>query len=174
MNTQRLVIGFFIILIAFWITSCKKNIFKPRVVKDDNSLLSALGNRKTVDGVFLWFKNAYEFRDTTLYGKLLHPNFRFTYYDFANNTQISWDRGEEMRIQHRLFQNVKNISLTWNNYLQVDTTATQAEIIRSFNLLLEIDAYTSYRGTGRVIFTLTRNQPEEEWMLVNWFDDSDF
>lgn len=162
------------VIVLTGLLSCKKNIFKPKVIKDDNSLLSALGNRKSVDGVFLWFKNAYEFRDSTLYGKLLHPNFRFTYYDFANNTQISWDRGEEMRIQHRLFQNVKNISLTWNNYLQVDTTATNGEVIRSFNLLLEIDAYTSYRGTGRVIFTLTRNQPEEEWMLLRWFDDSDF
>lgn len=162
------------IIVCIGLTSCKKNIFKPRMVKDDNSLLTSLGNRKTVDGVFLWFKNAYEFRDSTLYGKLLHPNFRFTYYDFANNAQVSWDRGEEMRIQYRLFQNVKNISLTWNNYLQTDTTATSAEVIRSFNLLLEIDAYTSYRGTGRVIFTLTRNQPDEEWMLLRWFDDSDF
>jgi hypothetical protein len=163
-----------IVIVFTGLVSCKKNIFKPRMVKDNNSILSTLGNRRTVDGVFLWFKNAYEFRDSTLYGKLLHPNFRFTYYDFANNTQISWDRGEEMRIQHRLFQNVKNISLTWNNYLQTDTTATSAEVIRSFNLLLEIDAYTSYRGTGRVIFTLTRNQADEEWMLLRWFDDSDF
>ncbi|MCS7027817.1 MAG: hypothetical protein NZ519_03540 [Bacteroidia bacterium] len=166
---------YWILVIVFaGLLGCKKNIFKPKVIKEDSSVLSSLGNRKTVDGIFTWFKNAYEFRDSTLYGKLLHPDFRFTYYDFANNTQISWDRGEEMRIQYRLFQNVKNISLTWNNYIQMDTTATSAEVIRSFNLLLEIDAYTTYRGTGRVIFTLTRGHMDEDWMLLRWFDDSDF
>lgn len=154
-------------------SACKKNIFAPQRVQENDNIV-ALGDKRTLDGVFQWFKNAYEFRDSTLYGKLLAPSFQFSYYDFNNNTLISWDRGEEMRVQHRLFQSVKNISLTWNNYLQTDTTATSAEIIRSFNLLIEVDANTTFRGTGRVIFTLTRQQRGEDWLLTKWFDDSDF
>ncbi|MDX5348687.1 MAG: hypothetical protein LPK19_15740, partial [Hymenobacteraceae bacterium] len=96
------------------------NPFSPGlddVLADQSKLM---GDRRTVDGFFEWFRNSYQLRDSTLYGQILAPNFRFTFFDFSNNTEVSWDRGTEIHTTYKMFRSVRSTSLQWNQYIQID------------------------------------------------------
>ena len=85
--------------------------FDPEGLEDQN----VLGDRTEIDGFFTFFKNAYELRDTSLYGKLFTNDFTFVYYDFDAAAEQNWDKGQEMAISYNLFRNVKQITRTGNN-----------------------------------------------------------
>lgn len=152
------------------------NPFAPGLEDVNPNPDELLGNRMTIDGTFEWFQNAYELRDSTLYGQLLHPRFVFTYTDFETANNVQWDRQSEMEATYNLFQQVKNSSLQWNNYVFTDTTQsdTIAEVERSFNLLIVTDDQSVFRGTGFVRLTLQRTNPAEPWQILSWTDLSDF
>ncbi len=150
------------------------NPFAPAYDPNGLSGVNVLGDPTTIDGYFQLFKNAYEMRDTTLYGRLFTTDFVFTYRDFDLGQEISWDRATELNISYRLFQSVIQINLDWNYYTQRDTTPTDASITRNFNLIIEQDESTIFTGSGRARLRLRRNQPGEPWKATSWFDDSDF
>jgi len=151
------------------------NPFAPSYDPDGLADVNLLGDPTTLDGYFLLFKNSYELRDTTLYGRLFAPDFSFTYFDFEQGQEISWDRATEMNISFNLFRSVRLITLDWNFFVQLDTSqVNRAFIIRSFNLFIEQDDETAFSGTGRARFTLVRDQRGTPWKAVSWFDDSDF
>jgi len=133
-------------------------------------------DRRTFDGFFECFKNAYEYRDSTLYGQLVAPDFIFTYYDFLDNIQITWDRGVEMRYTYNMFRQVKSTSLQWNYYIIADTliSDTLASVERAFNLFIFQDDQNVFRGTGSAHLILTRKSKEDFWKMASWYDKSDF
>ena len=161
-----------VFLLVSIISSC--NPFAPRY--DENGLDAAqlLGDPSSVDGFFKLFKNAYELRDTSLYGRLFSSDFQFTYYDFENGQPISWDRATEMNTAYNLFRGVEKITLDWNYYTEKDTTETEAHLIRNFNLSIVQDGTNTFIGLGRAQLRLRRNTPTDAWKAYYWFDDSEF
>ncbi|MBK0402015.1 hypothetical protein I5M27_03400 [Adhaeribacter sp. BT258] len=152
------------------------NPFAPELddaVTDPNKLL---GDRKTVNGFFEWFRNSYQLRDSTLYGQIVAPDFRFTYFDFTNNTEVSWPRDVEMSTTYKLFRGVRATSLQWNQYILADTAISDTVAIaeRAFNLTINQDDATIYRGVGSARIVLTRKNRNDNWKMRSWYDKSDF
>jgi hypothetical protein len=150
------------------------NPFSPTL--DQESLKDKIvpHSRKSIDGMFGYFKNAYEARDTSLYGLMFSQDFTFSYFDFDANVPISWDRATELNTTYRLFRNTEQITLDWNFYVQKDTTETEASIVRSFNLTIVQNSQSIFTGTGRARFRLRRSSNQDDWQIWYWFDDSDF
>lgn len=168
--------GLFVSLVLTGLVLNSCNPFAPGV---DNTLIDRnrlLGDRRTVDGLFEYFKNTYEMRDSLLYGKMIAPEFRFTFFDFSNNNQVFWGRDQEMMATYSLFRSVRQVSLVWNNYVALDTAGsdTLAAVERFFNLTVVQDDARVLRSTGRARLTLRRNQRGTEWMIKDWYDNSDF
>ncbi len=154
------------------ILSC--NPFAPAYDPEGLANADLLGDPTNIDGFFRLFKNAYELRDTTLYGRLFATGFTFAYYDADLGQEIEWDRATELTISYNLFQSVKQVNLDWNYYSQLDTTETEASVIRNFNLSIAEDEQTVFAGSGRAKLRLRRETPLSAWQMYYWFDDSDF
>ena len=150
------------------------NPFAPTYDEDGLAGQNFLGDRTTIDGLFTYFKNSYELRDTSLYGKLFSNDFEFNYYDFDQAADVNWDKAQEMALTYNLFRNVQQISLDWNFYVQRDTTETSAAVVRAFNLTIIENENSSYTGAGRARLTLQRDLVTDPWQITSWFDDSDF
>ena len=161
-----------VVLLSCWGMGC--NPFAPSLDPDGLANVNILGDPTSVDGYFRLFKNAYELRDTTLYGRLFAEEFLFTYYDPDLGQDIEWDRATELAISYNLFQSVLQINLDWNYYIELDTTDIEALVVRNFSLTIEQDEQTVFSGSGRAKFTLKRETPLEAWQAYSWFDDSDF
>ena len=150
------------------------NPFAPAYDPDGLSNANLLGDPTSIDGFFQFFQNAYELRDTSLYGQLFTSDFIFTYYDFDLGQEFSWDRDTELNISYNLFQAVQQINLDWNFYNQLDSTEVEAFVIRNFNLTIVENEATAFTGSGRAKFRLKRAQVGLPWKAQSWFDDSDF
>ena len=152
------------------------NPFAPTLDEVKVNHEELLGNRRTIEGFFEWFRNSYELRDSTMYGKLLAPEFQFTYPDFQNSTEVSWDRNVEMQTTNNLFRGVKSINLQWNNFIELDTITfdSLARAERSFNLIITHDDNNIYRGVGSALLILRRDMPNGYWRMQSWYDKSDF
>ncbi|MCC5927511.1 MAG: hypothetical protein JJU41_13240 [Bacteroidetes bacterium] len=150
------------------------NPFAPKILEGD-ILSDILGNPATVEGFYIRFQNAYQFRDTTLYGQLIHPDFIFSYRDQEQNVDINWGRAEEMNSTSRLFQNSRDIQLQWNNIIdRIDSpTELETRIVRRFNLTVLLDGADLFRTDGAAVFTLTRSDTTSNWRLIRWRDESD-
>ena len=173
MGNRFKVLGFWLLTISIGgLSGC--NPFAPAYDKDGLADINLLGDPSTIEGFFLLFKNAYELRDTTLYGQLFSQDFTFAYYDFDQGQEISWDRATELNISYNLFQSVQQINLDWNYFPTPDTTDTEAYVVRNFNLTIQEDEQTAFVGTGRAKLRLRRSNPGDAWKAFYWFDDSDF
>jgi hypothetical protein len=150
------------------------NPFAPAYDPEGLANVNLLGDPSSIEGYFQLFKNAYELRDTTLYGRLFTSDLVFEYYDAELGQDIQWDRATELNTAYRLFQSVLQINLDWNYYVQRDTTPTEAVITRNFNLSVAQDEQTVFSGSGRARMRLRRANPGEAWRAYYWFDDSDF
>lgn len=150
------------------------NPFAPSYDKNGLANVNLLGDPTTLEGFFQLFKNAYELRDTTLYGRLFTGDFVFSYYDPDLGQEVQWDRATELNTSYNLFQSVLQINLDWNYYTQLDSTATEAEVVRNFNLSIAQDEQNVFSGTGRARLRLRRANAGEAWRAYSWFDDSDF
>ncbi len=157
--------------LLFW-TAC--NPFAPKFDAEGLEDQNVLGDRADIDGFFTFFKNAYELRDTSLYGKLFTNDFTFVYYDFDAAAEQNWDKGQEMVIAYNLFRNVKQITLDWNFYIENTVVGDTANVVRSFNLTIVENESAVYSGTGRARLRLRRPALGEDWRIYYWFDDSDF
>src|SRR6266849_2356334 len=88
------------------------NPFAPRL---ETNLQAVLCNDLTnIDNVLCTFRNAYAFKDTTLYGTIFGSDFTFIYRDYDKGVDVSWGRDVEMRSTSVLFQNVQSLTLIWN------------------------------------------------------------
>jgi len=137
---------------------------------------SLLGDPATLEGVFQNIKYSYTFRDTTILGQLLHPEFQFTFRDYDRGADIAWSRDEEMRITHSLFQNVQQLDLVWNNVLSqtIDSAGVFATVSRNFNLTVTFNASDIIRADGYATMTLVRQEDADAWEVIRWRDDSNF
>lgn len=150
------------------------NPFSPAL--DDSDILEdILGNPVTIEGFYTRFQNAYQLRDTTLYGPLIHPEFIFVYRDPELNVDVSWGRAEDLNATARLFSTSRDIQLQWNNISSFfqNESKTRAQVIRRFNLMVMLDQSTVYRTDGATNFILTRSDSTQAWQLVSWRDESE-
>lgn len=174
MNTVRPHITLFGIVFGMMVAWGCTNPFAPKLLEGD-VFADILGNPATVEGFYVRFQNAYQFRDTTLYGQLIHPDFIFSYRDQEQNVDINWGRAEEMNATSRLFQNSRDIQLQWNNIIDRVDSANQLEtrIVRRFNLTVLLDGADLFRTDGAAVFTLNRTDTTSNWRLIRWRDESD-
>ena len=160
------------LLLLLPLLSC--NPFAPSVDEDIITQDKLLGNRRTVNGLFEWFRNAYELRDSLLYGQVLAKDFTFSYYDFDKNVEINWNRDVEMRTTYNLFRSVTSISLQWNDYRSIDTTVANPGVERSFVLNIAMNQQNVFRGAGSARFQLRKDTVDGYWKVISWYDNSDF
>src|SRR5436190_607975 len=73
-----------VLFLVVFVAAC--NPFAPEL--DQSAGTTKFGDPHTVEGFFTAFHYAYEFRDTTLYGSLLAPNFAFSYHNRPLNKQL--------------------------------------------------------------------------------------
>lgn len=173
MSYQLMLAGIFTSLILVCV-SC--NPFAPGIDPNLSDRNTVLGDRRSIKGMFDYFRNTYELRDSLLYGRMITPDFRFTFFDFTNNNLVYWDRDQEMQATYKMFRSVKSVSLIWNNYVTTDTTFsdTLAQAQRYFNLTIVQDDQNIFRGTGSAQLTFYRKSRDQEWRIKAWYDRSDF
>ncbi len=152
------------------------NPFAPAFDDSDPTGDSVLGDTRTVEGVFQNVKVAYTFRDTTIYGQLIHSDYSFVYRDYDRGVDVSWGRDEEMRITHQLFRNVQRLDLVWNNTISIstDSTNTRTNVSRNFNLTVTFNPTDIIRVDGYATLNLTRPQSDAPWLITRWRDESNF
>jgi hypothetical protein len=153
--------------------SCK-NPFAPDINYTPISSNTAVSDLKDPDGVFQNLLYAYTFKDTLIYGGLLHPNFSFTYRDYDLGYDVSWGRAEEIRITHGLFTNAERLDLIWNNILVRNQDSVQTSIVRSFNLTITFNPSDVVRVDGRVNLQLVKDAATKRWQILNWVDESNY
>lgn len=151
------------------------NPFAPALEEGD-AFGELLGDPATIDGFFTNFQNAYELRDLSLYEPLLDSTFVFEYYDFDAQVVREWGFSQELASTRGLFENASMVSLRWNQILSQTLLAgaTQARVIRSFNLVITLESGEAFRGDGNVNFLLVRPDSTAAWRLQRWRDESEF
>ena len=149
------------------VTAC--NPFAPKLEEQQSV---QFGDAHTIDGFFQAFKYAYEFKDTTLYGTLLSPDFIFSYRNYDRGVDVQWGRDDEMRTTASLFDNAQTLTLLWGNVLDSSGTSTQYDITLSFSLDITFNPSDIEHVDGRAIFHLTRPTPSDVWKASHWQDES--
>jgi hypothetical protein len=129
---------------------------------------------RNIDNVFCVFRNAYAFKDTTLYGSIIGSGFIFSFRDYDQGVDVSWGRNDEMRSTYSLFQNVQSLALVWNNELSADSGATQRTIVRGFNLTVTFNPGDIERVDGYANLTFARASASDPWRIVHWRDESNY
>lgn len=148
------------------------NPFSPPI---DNSLSqNNFGDPHTVSGFFDAFRSAYQFKDTTSYGKLLAPNFVFSYRNYDRGFDLEWGHDEEMQSTASLFSSAEAINLLWGDILDSNGTDTIYDITRVFSLDITLNPGDILHVDGRAIFTLNRKQATDPWQAIRWRDESNF
>jgi hypothetical protein len=128
----------------------------------------------TIDGMFRCFQAGYTFRDTTVYGQLLDPNFIFVYRNYDVGIDITWGRDEEMRTTFGLFQNSQKLDLIWNNIISSSADSTRVNVVRGFNLTLVFNPSSIERVDGYANLTFERARISDPWKIIRWRDESNF
>ncbi len=146
------------------------NPFAPKL--DENAASAQFGDPHTIDGYFQSFKYAYAFKDTTLYGTLLSPNFTFSYRNYDRGVDIEWGRDDDMRHTSGLFDAAQDLSLLWGSALDSSGTATSFNITRTFSLDVTFNSADIEHIDGRAVFHLERASPSDPWRAVRWQDES--
>ena len=161
-----------LIITAFIIYSCT-NPFAPKLdsTESGNGLL---GDQRTIDGIFQNFKYSYLFKDTVIYGKLLHDNFTFTFknYDREPAFEESWGRNEEMLTTYRLFNSAQNLDLIWSDMYFAFGDSLMMNISRGFQLSIVFSPIDIISLNGKVNLDIVRNSTAEPWQILNWRDES--
>jgi hypothetical protein len=148
------------------------NPFAPRLGDaGDDGICTDL---KTVENVFCVFRNAYSFKDTTLYGSIIAPSFTFVYTDYDRAVDVAWGRDDEMRATYGLFQSVQSLTLTWNDLLTSEGDDTLWRAVRGFNLTVTFNPSDVTRVDGYANITLGRGGAGEDWKIVRWRDESNY
>ena len=161
-------------LLIFGLILCGgcSNPFAPNIDNSPNNSNSGIADQSDVEGIFKNLSYAYTFKDTLIYGKLLHSDFTFSYRDYDLGYDVSWGRQEEMRITQNLFQNSEQLTLVWNKTISDSVSGSSAQIIRGFNLTVIFNPSDVLRIDGRV--NLLLDSSNGKWTIVKWNDESNF
>lgn len=128
----------------------------------------------TIEGMFQCFKAAYSFRDTTLYGSLLDPQFVFVYRNYDVGIDVTWGRDDEMRTTYGLFQNSQKLDLVWNNITNSSLDSNSVTIVRGFTLSIVFNPSNIERVDGYANLTFERSRISDPWKIVRWRDESNY
>jgi hypothetical protein len=145
------------------------NPFSPRL-DTSNSNQNIISDQKTIEGVFQNFKYAYTFKDTSIYGQLLTPDFVFTYFDYDLGVNVSWDRATDMKTTKGLFDNTQDLNLIWNNIIFQQGDSLQVDVKRSFNLTITFNPNDIINFYGFADMTLLRPTASDKWKILRWKD----
>lgn len=156
----------------FFIQSCT-NPFAPGLAKDVTDE-NALGNQKTIEGLFKNFRYSYVFKDTLVYGNMLHNEFVFVYRDYDQGVDKSWGRDEDMIATNGLFSASQSLDLIWNEVLVSIGDSVLMDISRGFTLTVVFNSSDQIRVQGRASFRLARESDHNEWKILRWRDESNF
>ncbi len=148
------------------------NPFAPRL--GDAAESEICTDLRTIENVFCAFRNAYAFKDTTLYGAVISPAFTFVYTDYERAVDVAWGRDDEMRTTYGLFQSAQSLTLTWNDLLTSQGDDTLWRVVRGFNLTVTFNPSDITRVDGYANFTLGRAASGEDWKIVRWRDESNY
>ncbi|MBP3193618.1 hypothetical protein [Natronogracilivirga saccharolytica] len=174
MTPRRIYICLCLFLLPVFTAGCN-NPFAPGELEGD-PFAELLGDPSTIEGFYTRFQKAYELRDTSLYGPLIHPDFTFTYRDDERNVDVTWGRSEEMNSTYNMFSQSYDINVRWNNITQevIEEDQAEAQVIRRFNLSVVLSpSEPPLRSDGSASFRLTRSDSTADWRLVSWRDESD-
>ncbi len=166
MKAGQIIIGAAIICCCI---SC--NPFAPAI---DNTISQSGISADSINGFFEVFRAAYQFKDTTVYGKLLAPNFVFSYRNYDRGLDLEWGRDEEMQATGSLFSSSESLDLLWGNILDSSGTDTLYDITRSFSLDIILNSTEPLHVDGRAIFSLSRSTKNDPWKAIRWRDESNF
>ena len=161
------------LLLILLLAGCT-NPFAPALEPQLHPNTTALGDQRTVLGVFQNIQYAYTYRDTLIYGNLLHPDFQFRYYNADRATDVTFNRDEEVRITYNLFKGADQIDLQWNDIIAQDGDSLLMDVTRAYNLKIGLQANDLFRIDGRATLRLVRNSPNDVWLIRSWRDDSSF
>ncbi|MBS1903611.1 MAG: hypothetical protein JSS75_07915 [Bacteroidetes bacterium] len=159
-----------LLVLAAFVVSC--NPFSPTL--DESLPQNSFGDPHTIDGYFQAFRSAYQFRDTTLYGQLLDPQFVFSYHNYDRGLDLQWGRDEEMLHTGALFANTSEIDLLWGNIIDSVGADTVYDVTRAFSLDITLTSSDVLHTDGRAVFHLVRSQASDPWKAVQWRDESNF
>lgn len=168
---MKSVSGLYILALALLLMGSCINPFAPGL---DNTPAESSCNPTTIEGVFLCLQASYTFRDTTVYGALMHPNFIFVYRDYDIGIDVTWGRDDEMRVTYGLFQNTQKLDLIWNNIVSLSTDSTEVNVVRGFNLTVTYNPSFIERVDGYANFTFERARITDPWKIIRWRDESNF
>jgi hypothetical protein len=163
----------FILAVLPFVKGC--NPFAPGL-SDTEDGSTVITDQLTVAGVFQNFNYAYKFKDTLIYGGLLHDDFKFTYKNFDRGDNPSWNRQMDMLKTYKLFETAYKIELLWNDswseveYKVEDTMFVNVN--RRFTLTVYYSATIYDHVYGNAFFRLRRMKPEEPWKIELWDDQS--
>ncbi len=127
-----------------------------------------------IENVFCVFRNAYSFKDTSMYGSIIAPGFIFSYRDYDQGVDVTWGRDDEMRSTYGLFQSVQTLNLVWNNEISSDSGTTRRTIIRGFSLTVTFNPADIERVDGYANLTFVRASASDPWQIVHWRDESNY
>jgi hypothetical protein len=147
------------------------NPFSPAI---DNNISQNQVSADSVNGFFEIFREAYQLQDTTMYGRLLAPNFVFSYRDYDRGLDLEWGRDEDMQTTGSLFNSSQSLDLLWGNVIDSIGSDTEYNITRAFQLTIIFNPDNSLQADGRAIFTLTRPTKNDPWQAIRWRDESNF
>lgn len=159
-----------VMLSALTLAGCL-NPFAPGL---DTSPGESSCDQHSIDGIFRCFQSSYTFRDTTLYGQLLDPNFVFVYRDYELGIDVSWGREEDMRTTYGLFQNAQKLDLIWNNVISSASDSNSVTVVRGFTLTLVFNPSDIEDIYGLASLTFERAQVTDPWKIVRWRDESQY
>ncbi len=162
LSASTLFIGGFFIIGCF-------NPFSPGL-DDSESTENIISDQKTIEGVFQNFKYAYTFKDTSIYGGTLSPDFVFSYFDYDLGVEVSWDRATDMRTTEGLFINTQDLRLIWNNIVYQEGDSLLVDVKRGFNLAIIFNPNDVINFYGFVDMNLKRNSTEDKWKIISWKD----
>lgn len=148
------------------------NPFAPRL--DTTLEAETCSDLTKIDNVLCTFRNAYSFKDTTLYGSLIASDFTFTYTDYDKGVDVSWGRNEEMRATYGLFESVQALNLIWNNEISSTGDDTLKSIERGFNLTVIFNPSDITRVDGYALLTFVRPTASDPWKIKSFREKTKF
>ena len=83
-----------------------------------------------------------------------------------------FNRDEEMRITHNLFQSADQLDLQWNDFISQEGDSVRAVVTRSYTMKIVLPPNQTFRIDGRAQLRLARNSPNDVWLIRTWYDES--
>jgi hypothetical protein len=148
------------------------NPFAPKL--DEGPSTAQFGDPHTINGYFQSFAYAYEFKDTSLYGSLIAPDFIFSFRDYNLGVDVQWGRDDEMRTTAVLFQSAQVLDLLWGDIIDSSGTQTSFDVTRTFSLDVTFNAGDIEHADGQAVFHLERTTPSDPWKAGSWQDESNY